>query len=325
MKFALFHLRGRIGCRGVMGVLLAISIALNATTQSFAAQRGTPPVSDPSQALVEILTAACRQDQAAFASHLTSDNAQAYRALAEERRLAMLRRFALLEDTGKPLLSALDGHTVVRCEASGMTSEMRFGPTEVHENLAFIAVTVPQGGPNRVESQSVRFGLIRESGEWKVLSVGLLLLDIPAMAREWEAGDLQSREKNIVNALRTIARALKSYQTAYGKLPEGLDELGPPEQGGISPESAGLLDPDLATGAAGGYEFRYSIVPAGGEDESERDKAAGFTLAATPVKYGKDGRLSFFLDASGTLRSADKNGAVATSEDPRDASEGPQP
>jgi hypothetical protein len=81
----------------------------------------------------------------------------------------------------------------------------------------------------------------------------------------------------------------------------------------------------LATGAAGGYEFRYSIVPAGGEDESERDKAAGFTLAATPVKYGKDGRLSFFLDAGGTLRSADKNGAVATAEDPRDAREGRQP
>jgi hypothetical protein len=328
-----FHLRGRISATGA---LLAVVSVLSLTAPGFAArsfaaqrgattQRGTPAVSDPSQALGDALTAACRQDQTAFASHLTSDNAQAYRALPEEQRLAMLRRFALLEDTGKPLLSALDGHTVVRCEASGMTSEIRFGPTEVRENLAFIAVTVPPGGPNQVESQSVRFGLVRESGEWKVLSVGLLLLDIPALARQWEAGDLQSRERSIANALRTIARALKSYQTAYGKLPEGLDQLGPPEQGGISPENAGLLDPVLAAGAGGGYEFRYSIVPAGGEDESERDKAAGFALAATPVKYGKDGRLSFFLDASGTLRSADKNGAAATSDDPRDASVGSQP
>ena len=102
-----------------------------------------------------------------------------------------------------------------------MTSEMRFGPTEVHENLAFIAVTVPQGGPNQVESQSVRFGLIRESGEWKVLSVGLLLLDIPALARQWEAGDVQSRERNIVNALRTIARALKASSILSPSMAKG--------------------------------------------------------------------------------------------------------
>jgi hypothetical protein len=81
----------------------------------------------------------------------------------------------------------------------------------------------------------------------------------------------------------------------------------------------------LAGGEAGGYQVRYAIVPgASGEDESERDKAAGFTLAATPIKYGNDGRRSFFLDSSGTLRGADKNGAVATADDPRTGSEEPQ-
>jgi hypothetical protein len=235
VKFAVFRVRGCIGCFGVMRALLAIIIVLNATTQSFAAQRGTPTISDPSQALVEILTAACRQDQAAFASHLTSDNAQAYRALSQDQRLAMLKRFVLLEDTGKPLLSSSDGHTVLRCEASGLVSELRFGPTEVHENLAFIPLTVPESGPNQGQNQSVRFGLIRESGEWKVLSVGLLLLDIPALARQWGERDLQSRETHIISALRTIASALKSYQSAYGKLPEALDQLGPPAEGGVSP------------------------------------------------------------------------------------------
>jgi hypothetical protein len=332
VKSEVLHLRVRIGSLGVAGSLLAIISLLSLAAPSFiarslAAQRGTPPIPDPSQALAEALTAACRQDQATFASHLTSDNAQAYRALPEEQRLSMLKRFVLLENMGKPLLSALDGHTVLRCEASGVISEMRFGPAEVHENLAFIPVTVPESGPNQGQSQSVRFGLIRESGAWKVLSVGLLLLDIPALARQWEAGDLQSREKNAISALRKIASALKSYQTAFGKLPERLDQLGPPPAaGGLSPESAGLLDSDLATGAAGGYQFRYAIVPAGGEeDESERDKAAGFTLAATPMNYGKDGRRSFFLDSGGTLRGADKSGMVATADDPREGAEEPQP
>jgi hypothetical protein len=286
------------------------------------AQRGAPPISDPAQALEETLTAACRHDEAAFASHLTGDNAQAYRALTQEHRVALLRRLVLLEDPGKPLLSTSDGQTVVRCEAAGVTSEMRFGAAEVRENLAFIPVSVPEGAG----TQSVRFGLVRESGQWKLLSVGLLLLDIPPMARQWDESELQARERNAIGALRKIANALKSYQNAYGKLPETLDQLGPPPQDGASPESAGLLDSDLAKGLAGGYRVRYAIVPASGEgDESERNKAAGFTLAATPVEYGKDGRRSFLRDSNGTLRGADKKGAVATTDDRRVESEETQP
>ena len=307
---------------GAAGLLLAL--ILGATARSTAAQRGAPAatISDPAEALGETLTAACRQDQAAFAEHLTSATAQAYRALPEEQRVALLKRFVLLEDPGKVLLSSLNGHTVVRCEASGVVSEMRLGESQVRENLAFIPVTVPEGD----DKQSVRFGLVREGGEWKVMSVGVLLLDIPALARQWAESDVRQREQNAIGALRKIAGALKAYQTAYGKLPETLEELGPPPEGGFSPEKAGLLDADSATGVAEGYQVRYSIVPASGEqDESEGNKAAGFTLAATPVEYGKNGRRSFLLDSSGTLRAADKNGGVATVEDPRMASEETQP
>ena len=293
------------------GILLVLTLGI--IIPDVFAQRGTTPVSDPAQTLEEILTAACRHDEAAFSSHLAGNNAQAYRALTQEQRVALLKRLVLLEDAGKPLLSTLEGHAVVRCEAGGVTSEMRFGAAEVQENLAFIPVSVPEGP----ESQSVRFGLVRESGQWKLLSVGLLLLDIPALGRQWEESDLQVRERNATGAVRQIANALKSYQNAYGRLPETLDQLGPPVQSGASPEAAGLLDSDLAKGLADGYRFRYTIVPANGEgDESDRNKAAGFTLAATPVEYGKDGRRSFLLDSGGTLRAADKNGAVATADDP---------
>ncbi|PYU35334.1 MAG: hypothetical protein DMG31_04175 [Acidobacteria bacterium] len=327
MKVAVLHRSGRLGSLfanldagasvylAAFGILLPLLFGIIAPDLS--AQRGASPaaapIPDPAQALEEMLTAACRHDEAAFASHLTYDNAQAFRSLAQEQRVALLRRLVLLDDAGRPLLSTLDGHTVVRCEAGGLTSEMRFGATEVHENLAFIPVSVPEGS----KAQSVRFGLIRESGQWKLLSVGLLLLDVPALGRQWEEFDLQARERNSIAAMRRVAGALKSYQSAYGNLPETLEQLGPPAQDGASPQTAGLLDSDLAKGLAGGYRLRYTIVPASGEEnESERNKAAGFTLAAAPVVYGKDGRRSFFLDSSGALRGADKNGAVATADDP---------
>lgn len=301
-------------------MLLALLLSISAP--DIYAQRGAPPIApamaDPAQALQETLTAACRHDEVAFAGHLTTNNAEAYRALTQDQRAALLKRLVLQEDPGKPLLSTSEGQPVVRCEAGGVTSEMRFGATELRENLAFIPVSVPEG----TQTQSVRFGLVRESGQWKLLSVGLLLLDLPALARQWQDSGLQDRERNATAAMRRVASALKSYQSAYGNLPETLEQLGPPLHDGASPEMAGLLDSDLAKGSADGYRLRYSIVPATGEEnESERNKASGFSLAATPVVYGQDGRRSFFLDSSGTLRGADKNGAVATADDPAVESE----
>jgi len=298
-----------------------IFIAFAAASIPALAQKTTSDNSTPAAALVDALTAACREDPAAFATHLTSDSSKAFQHLSEAQQLAVMKRFVLLEQPGKPLLSGSpEGHTVLRCEAGGVVSEMRLGATQVDNNLAFIPVEVPEAAD---QTQSIRFGLIRQNGEWKLLSLGLLLLDIPAMAHEWEAAAGHARETQVVSDLRKIADALKSYQRAYGNLPETLDQLGPPGEAGISPEKAGLLDAQLASGEADGYHFRYSIVPAAGEgDESERNKEAGFSLGATPVEYGKTGVISFYNDASGVIRGGDKHGAVATPDDPLIA---PQP
>jgi type II secretory pathway pseudopilin PulG len=299
-----------------MVLLLFVSLLLAPAAQPVFAQRsgGATSSSDAAQALQEILIAACRHDETAFANQLTSDNAAAYRALPQEQQVALLRRMVLLDDPGKPLLSSTGGNVVVRCDAAGSNSELRFGAPEIRDNLAFIPVTVPEGD----ETQSVRFGLVKEGGQWKLLSVGLLLVDIPALARQWQQSELEARERDAIAAVRKVANALKAYQRAYGNLPETLDQLGPAPSDGASPEAAGLLDADLAKGLAGGYRLRYSIVPATGEgDISERNRGAGFALAATPAVYGKDGRRSFFLDDTGVLRGSDKNGLVATADDPR--------
>ncbi len=284
---------------------------------SIFAQTAASAGSDPAAAaLSAAFVAACRQDQSAFASSLTAQNAEAFRQLPEAQRTILLKRFVLLENAGSPLLSTTaDGRLVVRCQAGGIVSEMRFGPTEAADNLSFIPIEVSQAPE---EARSVRFGLVREAGNWKLLSVGLLLLDLPAMARQWEQADLEARESEAVAGLRKIAQALKRYQGAFGRLPEALEQLGPPGVEGISPERARLLDVGLAAGKSEDYRFRYVIVPpAGGTDESERNKMAGFALTATPAEYGKTGRRSFYLDSFGTLRGSDKQGAVATVTDPR--------
>lgn len=191
---------------------------------------------------------------------------------------------------------------------------MRLGEPRVHENLAFIPMEIPlPNGPAR----GITFGLVREGGDWKILSVGLLLLDIPAMSKQWEQADLEAHEDDAIANLRTVATALDTYRRAFGKLPDSLTPLGPAAKGEISPEKAGLLDAELATGSRDGYTFRYTIVPAAGNlPVEDSDKAASYELAATPDQYGKTGKRSFFLDSSGVLRGDDKQGKVATPLDP---------
>jgi type IV pilus assembly protein PilA len=269
----------------------------------------------PETVLSESLSAACRQDADSFARFLTADNATAYRSLPQEERTAFMRRLVLLEDPGRPLLStSMNGHPVVRCEAPGVTSEMRFGETRLRDNLAFIPIQIPmENSPSR----SITFGLVREQGNWKLLSAGLLLLDIPAMAKQWAQEDVKAHEDDAIASLRTLASALETYRKDFGKLPETLAALGPAPKDGVSPEAAGLVDQELAAGRKNGYTFRYSLTPPGGNlTEEEANQAMGFQLAATPGQYGKSGRRSFYLDSTGIVRGADKQGAVATSTDP---------
>jgi type II secretory pathway pseudopilin PulG len=240
---------------------------------------------------------------------LTADNAAAFQALPATQRTAFVKRFALTDDPGKPLASTdAQNHTVLRCEATKATVEYRFGDARVHENLAFIPVTV-------LNLEDTEFGLVRENGAWRLISLGVVLLDIPQLAKQWDAADLTAREEAAVQTLRDLASAIQKYNRAWGKLPESLSALGPAPPGQISPEQAALVSAELAAGKQDGYHYRYRINP----DASGNDTK--FELAATPEKYGQNGRRSFFFDSDGRIHGDDKHGVVATPEDPLIAGE----
>lgn len=302
--------------RGIARLALASGIAAVAALSGAIVLAQQPAGQNPEAALTEALSAACRQDSQAFATSLTADNAAAFRALPPEQRTAMMKRFVLLEQPGRALLSTGGkGHGVVRCESSSYTTEMRLGETRIRENLAFVPIEIPVPGD---DPRKITFGLVREGGGWKLLSVGLALLDVPAMAKQWEEADLQASEDTAIANLRRVATALNTYRGAYGKLPDSLAALGPAPPNGVSPDAAGLVGADLAAGSKDGYSIRYTVVPAAdSSSEEEAAKADGFSLAASPTEYGKTGQRSFYLDSSGALRGADKKGGVATAADPR--------
>jgi hypothetical protein len=259
--------------------------------------------SGPGSALAAALSAACRADESRFANYLTQQNAAAFKALPADQRTSLLQRFSLVSEPGKPLLDAdAQNHIVLRCQTPETTSEFRFGDPRVHENLAFVPVAV-------VDGQRTQFGLVRENGGWRLISLGLVLLDVPELSKQWAESDITAHENAAIATLRGLADAIQTYRRAYGKLPDSLAQLGPAPKDQISPEQASLINEHLAAGSGGGYEFRYRIVSASQQGDET------FELAAMPEVYGKTGRRSFLMDSAGKIHAADHHGELATSDD----------
>jgi hypothetical protein len=268
----------------------------------------------PSAALKEVLSAACAQNQIDFVPHLTARNKEAFSRLTPTARVAFMKRFVLLNVPGKASTSLNPaGRPIVRCTTPEVTTEMQIGGAELRDNIAFLPMELRDATDAAGASvHQVTMGMVREDGEWKLLSLGVLLLDLPALEVEWDAAEMETTEKGALEAVKKIAEAIEIYRNKYVRLPQSLANLGPPLHGAAGNEAAGLLDSDYANGMKNGYNFRYVIVGAG-----NLGAPAKYELSATPLRYGRTGRRSFFRDSNGGLHAADRQGAVGSESDPR--------
>ena len=108
---------------------------------------------------------------------------------------------------------------------------------------------------------------------------------------------ISTYESEAYEAMQRIAEAEKAYAAKHRGRYATLDELA----------KAKLVAYDFAKLKERAQAYRYEL--------KLKPNAAGYEATATPVKYGRQGRLSFFVDESGKLRQADKNGEPATAKD----------
>jgi hypothetical protein len=268
----------------------------------------------PATALRDVLSAACSQNQTDFARFLTARNREAFSRMTPAARVALMKRFVLLNEPGKSTATANPaGRPMVRCQTAEVTTEMQVGGTELRDNIAFLPMELRETtDTSGARVRQVTMGFVREDSEWKLLSLGLLLLDLPALEVEWDAAEADSTERGALEAVKAIAEAVEAYRKRYSRLPESLANLGPPLHGSPSGDAAGLLESDFATGMKNGYAYRYVIVGA-----SNLGAPAKYQLAATPLRYGRTGQRSFFRDVGGGLHGADHQGAIGNETDPR--------
>jgi hypothetical protein len=301
-------------------ILLAATYALSQDSSSrpggspASAPSETTTTGGPSAALKAVLSAACSQNQTEFVRFLTARNKEAFSRMTPPARVALMKRFVLLNEPGKPTASANPaGRPILRCQTPDVATEMQIGGAELRDNIAFLPLELRDTTDTTGASvHQITMGLVREDGEWKLLSLGLLFLDLPALEVEWDAAEMEATERDAIEALKKVSAAVEAYRNKYLRLPASLANLGPPLHGAANGEAAGLLDSDLANGMKNGYAIRYVIAGA-----STLGAPAKYELAATPQQYGRTGRRSFFRDSNGVLHAADRQGAVGSESDPK--------
>jgi hypothetical protein len=294
-----------------LSCLLFLS-AFSAIAPAQAAQSG--PSGDAATVLREILMASCSQDAHHFGDFLTARNAAAFAAMSESAQAALLQRFVLLDQAGKPTTKTdASGNLIVLCATPSVTTQLEIGKPEIRDNIAYLPLVVKDTTDTAdANSRRVTMGLVRENNQWKLLSLGVLLLDLPTLSEEWDRAEIQNNEKAAVAAIKELADAIEKYRVTYTHLPQTLAELGPAEKGAAKADRAGLIDGGLAAGRKDGYSFRYVIV-----GSNEVGAPAIYELAAIPLEYGRTGTRSFFRDGAGILHAADHQGGVGTVTDPK--------
>jgi hypothetical protein len=311
--------RGRIfflNCAFLLAAANALAQESSSRPDGSSASAPSEPANyaGPSGALKAVLIAACSQNQTEFVRFLTARNKEAFSRMTPPARVALMKRFVLLNEPGKSSASANPaGRPIVRCQTPDVTTEMQIGGAELRDNIAFLPMELRDASDAAGGNvHQITMGLVREDGQWKLLSLGLLLLDLPALEVEWDTAEMESTEKSAIESLKKVCAAIEAYRNKYPHLPESLANLGPPLHGAANGEAAGLVDSDLANGMKNGYAIRYIIVGA-----SALGAPAKYEVAATPLQYGRTGRRSFFRDSNGALHAADRHGAVGSEADPK--------
>jgi hypothetical protein len=115
------------------------------------------------------------------------------------------------------------------------------------------------------------------------------------------AGDVNANETAIQATLRAIVSAESTFKAKAGGGNYGtLEQL----------VKQGLIDGARAQSTQAGYVLQITVQAA------KPEKQATFTVSAIPEIYGISGRRSFFIDHTGNLRGADKEGGSADATDP---------
>ena len=123
-----------------------------------------------------------------------------------------------------------------------------------------------------------------------MIVIAIILIIATIALPKLNRAKMYAHETAAIKTIQTIHTAQTQYQSQFGRFAASLTELGPPASGQPGPQSADLIDNNLAGGEKSGYKFTVTGNP------------AGYIISAVPVAYNSTGSRSFYSDQTMQIR-----------------------
>src|SRR5262252_1248433 len=103
-----------------------------------------------------------------------------------------------------------------------------------------------------------------------MIVIAIILIIATIALPKLNRAKMYAHETAAIKTLQTIHTAQTQYQSQFGRFAASLTELGPPQSGQAGPQSADLIDNNLATGEKSGYKFTVT------------GNSSGYVISAVP-------------------------------------------
>ena len=123
-----------------------------------------------------------------------------------------------------------------------------------------------------------------------MIVIAIILIIATIALPKLNRAKMYAHETAAIKTLQTIHTAQTQYQSQYGRFATSLTELGPPQSGQPGPQSADLIDNNLASGEKSGYKFTVT------------GNQSGYVISAVPVAYNSTGSRTFYSDQTMQIR-----------------------
>jgi type IV pilus assembly protein PilA len=123
-----------------------------------------------------------------------------------------------------------------------------------------------------------------------MIVIAIILIIATIALPKLNRAKMYAHETACIKTIQTLHTAQTQYQSQFGKFAASLTELGPPQSGQPGPQSADLIDGNLASGEKSGYKFTVT------------GNAAGYVISAVPIAYNSTGSRTFFSDQTMQIR-----------------------
>jgi hypothetical protein len=170
--------------------------------------------------------------------------------------------------------------------AAAIPEQIEVSGEQVSGDASTVFVKIAEGSK---DAQPEPVTLIREAGMWIVGDRENQGIVKQAGKQFFFEARIQTHHNEVQALLQRISLAQLAYASQHNNLYGDLPAL----------ITAGLVPKDIEATGTLGYRFHLTLTKDG----------KSWTAGAEPVRYGRTGRLSFFLDSTG-IRSADNGGKL---------------